>query len=52
MDKPVKNTTLEAIKKIPAIQGELEFYDFLQQRFEQNSLQIITIIRSTEETVR
>ena len=40
--KQVKNTTLEAIKKIPAIQGELEFYDFLQQRFEQQYEEFIT----------
>ena len=40
--KLVKNTTLEAMKKIPAIQGELEFYDFLQQRFEQQYEEFIT----------
>ena len=40
--KLVKNTTLEAIKKIQAIQGELEFYDFLQQRFEQQYKEFIT----------
>ena len=30
------------MKKIPAIQGELEFYDFLQQRFEQQYEEFIT----------
>ena len=31
----VKNETLNVLMEIPAIQGELEFYSFLKQRFEQ-----------------
>ena len=31
---PVKNSTLEALRRIPAIQGEFEFYEFIRQRFE------------------
>ena len=31
---PVRNSTLEALKRIPAIQGEFEFYEFIRQRFE------------------
>ena len=31
---PIKNTTLDALMKIPAIQMELDFYSFLHQRFE------------------
>ena len=31
----VKNETYDVLIKIPAIQGELEFYSFLKQRFEQ-----------------
>ena len=32
---PIKNTTMKALLNIPAIQGELEFYSFTQQKFEQ-----------------
>ena len=31
---PMKNTTLDTLRKIPAIQMELDFYSFLHQRFE------------------
>ena len=31
---PIKKSTLDALMKIPAIQGELDFFNFLQQRFE------------------
>ena len=31
----VKNETYDVLMEIPAIQGELEFYSFLKQRFEQ-----------------
>ena len=31
---PIKNATLDALMKIPAIQMELDFYSFLHQRFE------------------
>ena len=31
---PIKNATLDALMKIPAIQMELDFYSFLRQRFE------------------
>ena len=31
----VKNETFDVLMEIPAIQGELEFYSFLKQRFEQ-----------------
>ena len=31
---PIKTVTLKALMNIPAIQGELEFYHFAQQRFE------------------
>ena len=31
---PIKNTTIEAMKRIPNIQGEFEFYNFAKQRFE------------------
>ena len=39
--EPIKNATLEALMKIPAIQAELEFYSFLQQRFELQYSQFI-----------
>ena len=31
---PIKSSTIQALMKIPAIQGEFEFYHFAQQRFE------------------
>ena len=33
--KPIKKATMIALKKIPAIQAELEFYDFVHKQFEQ-----------------
>ena len=33
--KPVKNETFDGLMETPSIQGELEFYSFLKQRFEQ-----------------
>ena len=32
---PIKNATMKALMKIPSIQAELEFYEFVHQRFEQ-----------------
>ena len=32
---PIKNATMEALMKIPSIQAELEFFQFVHQRFEQ-----------------
>ena len=31
---PIKKSTLDALMEMPAIQGELDFFNFLQQRFE------------------
>ena len=40
---PIKNETLDALMKIPAIQMELDFYSFLLQRFELQYEKFITL---------
>ena len=42
MHPPIKNDTLKALMKIPAIQGELEFYHFAEQRFEKQYRKFLT----------
>ena len=37
----INKNTVKSLLKIPAIQGEIEFYKFLQQRFENQYQQFI-----------
>mgnify|MGYP001326898671 FL=1 len=38
----INENSVKSLLKIPAIQGEVEFYKFLQQRFENQYEQFIT----------